>query len=262
LATEASTPFPQGDWWGQSADVNAGNVAIDDNAVNGDESPAPFGVRSVRLFTPAGQLFDDLVTDGYRCQLTGAPQDQSLAPDGHGIVWSEGGTIQIASIGDLSQGDCASINQHTLAATGSEPMWGPAAVNGTAPPPSFNSLTPARILDTRPGELDSDGVNSALAPGADICVPVLGLGNVPASGVGAVAINVTVTGPTQAGYLTVYPGGATRPGASNLNFAAGQTVPNLVIAKIGSCTGGQVRIYNPFGSTDVIFDVAGWFPTA
>jgi hypothetical protein len=37
-------------------------------------------------------------------------------------------------------------------------------------------------------------------------------------------------------------------------------VPNLVAVKVGS--GGQVNVYNAVGSTDVIFDVAGWYSGA
>ena len=43
----------------------------------------------------------------------------------------------------------------------------------------------------------------------------------------------------------------------NLNFTAGQTVPNLVVGKLG--TGGQLSLYNSAGSTHVIADVSGWF---
>ena len=39
----------------------------------------------------------------------------------------------------------------------------------------------------------------------------------------------------------------------------GQTVPNMVIAKVGA--GGQVSIYNNTGSVDVVVDVLGWFPS-
>ena len=82
----------------------------------------------------------------------------------------------------------------------------------------------------------------------------------PVSGVGAVALNVTVTEPSAWGFLTVFPTGASRPAASNLNFVAGQTVPNMVIAKVGA--DGQVSFFNQFGSTHVIVDVTGWFPVA
>jgi hypothetical protein len=48
------------------------------------------------------------------------------------------------------------------------------------------------------------------------------------------------------------------PLASNLNFVANQTIPNLVIAKVG--TNGQVEFYNgSSGTTHVVVDVMGWF---
>ena len=44
---------------------------------------------------------------------------------------------------------------------------------------------------------------------------------------------------------------------SNLNFVPGQTVPNLVIVRIGS--GGKVSFFNSAGSTEMIADVVGYF---
>jgi hypothetical protein len=72
-------------------------------------------------------------------------------------------------------------------------------------------------------------------------------------------LNVTVTQPTAQSYLTVFPSGTTRPLASNLNFLAGQTVPNLVIAKVGA--DGKVAVYNDAGSAHVVLDVVGWYST-
>ena len=71
-------------------------------------------------------------------------------------------------------------------------------------------------------------------------------------------LNVTVTQPVAAGYLTVYPDGVARAGTSNLNFLAGQSVPNLVIVPVGA--DGKVDFYNGSGGTvQVIADVSGWF---
>jgi hypothetical protein len=36
----------------------------------------------------------------------------------------------------------------------------------------------------------------------------------------------------------------------------GQTVPNLVFARVGD--DGKVSIYNPYGATHVVVDVQGW----
>ena len=117
----------------------------------------------------------------------------------------------------------------------------------------FRSLTPTRILDTRTGP---QGVPAGkVDPGETITVDVT-VGAVP-SGASAVILNVTATEPTSNSFLTVFPSGAGLPLASNLNFSAGVTVPNLVIVKVG--TDGNVRVYNKVGSVHVIFDVAGWY---
>src|SRR2546423_1479656 len=65
-------------------------------------------------------------------------------------------------------------------------------------------------------------------------------------------------GPTRAFSLTVYPAGLQQvPLASNLNFLAGQTVPNRVIAKVGA--NGAISIFNGSGLAHVVVDVNGWF---
>ena len=51
---------------------------------------------------------------------------------------------------------------------------------------------------------------------------IAGRGGVPADGVSAVVANVTVVGPTQAGFLTVWPAGGHLPTISNLNFVPGR----------------------------------------
>ena len=130
-----------------------------------------------------------------------------------------------------------------------------------APQPIYAPVAPARVMDTRPGgvTIDAQAVGGgALRPGETRALQVTGRAGVPASGVGAVVLNVTATGPTTGGFVTVHPTGQPRPGSSNLNFVAGQTIPNLVIAKVG--TTGQVSLYNDSGSTHLIADVAGWFP--
>ena len=113
----------------------------------------------------------------------------------------------------------------------------------------FHPVTPSRILDTRAAV--------ALGPAGTMDVQLAGMGGIPVSGVSAVVINVTVTGPTATSYLTAFPAGEARPLAANLNYTAGQTVPNLVTAKLGS--GGRVSMYNAAGTTEVVIDVAGWY---
>jgi len=120
---------------------------------------------------------------------------------------------------------------------------------------TFRSLDPSRLLDTRSG-LGADRV--AVAAGATAYLEVLGHGGVPASGVSAVAVNVTVTGPAKPGFVRVYADGTAPPGGSNLNFTAGQTAANLVIAPVGA--NGKVALRNLSGGTvHFIADLSGWF---
>jgi hypothetical protein len=131
------------------------------------------------------------------------------------------------------------------------------STQGKAPAPTtaglYRPLVPVRLLDTRSGV----GGSTTMAAGQTISLQVTGNGNVPTAGVSAVVLNVTATKPTAAGYLTIFPAGGIRPLASNLNFVPGQTVPNRVVAKVGS--NGQVSFFNFQGNTDVVADVGGWF---
>jgi len=120
----------------------------------------------------------------------------------------------------------------------------------------FNSLVPARVLDTRDGT-GTGGVIAKVGAASSIDLTVTGAGGVPSTGVEAVVLNVTATNATAAGYITAWPKGATQPVASNLNFVAGQTSANRVVVKVG--TGGKVSLYNPAGTVDLVADVNGWF---
>ena len=140
-----------------------------------------------------------------------------------------------------------------------------ADVNGYFPTGSgFVSNTPARVIDTRVGSAQGlRTVNKTkVGNGTELRVQFTNLpgGITPASGVGAVSLNVTVTGSRASdagGYVTVYPCG-NRPDASNLNFSTGQTVPNAVITPVSAS--GEVCFY-VFGQTDLIADINGYFPS-
>jgi hypothetical protein len=130
---------------------------------------------------------------------------------------------------------------------------GPSATAGTG---LYNPLTPARITDTRTGS-GFPNAGKTLGPGATLKVQVASAGGVPSSAVTAVVLNVTVTDTTQPSFLTVWPTGAAQPTASDLNWVAGQTVPNLIVVKLGS--DGAVQMFNAAGSVDVVVDVSGWY---
>ncbi len=126
----------------------------------------------------------------------------------------------------------------------------------------FGALVPARLLDSRSGQLTVDGQAAGAgirAAGFTTTLLVGGRGGVPVDA-SAVALNVTATDGTGLGFVTVWPCGTDRPLASNLNFSAGQTVPNAVIVKVGS--GATVCLYNEGASVNLIADVIGYVPAA
>jgi len=112
----------------------------------------------------------------------------------------------------------------------------------------YSPSPPYRVADTR-----SSG--GCVAGGTARQVTVAGNFAVPADA-SSVQLNVTVTRPTAGGYLTAYPAGTARPNASNLNFAAGQTVANAVSVGVGS--NGQVSFFVNAGCADVIVDLVGF----
>ena len=129
----------------------------------------------------------------------------------------------------------------------------------TAGGSGYTSLTPDRLIDTRNGT----GVGARQVPaGGTITVPIAGGdgGQLPATGITAVALNVTVTNPKGNGFLTVYPEGESVPNASNVNYVTGQTIANSVIVPVDSA--GKVLITNggtEAKGTDIIVDVTGYY---
>ncbi|NEA58081.1 S8/S53 family peptidase [Streptomyces sp. SID13666] len=119
---------------------------------------------------------------------------------------------------------------------------------------TFHTAGPTRLLDTRSG-VGSTGNGGAMAPNSQLALS-LNDGNVLANAK-AVVLNVTVTGGTGLGFLTVWPDGTTRPNASNINWVPGQTIPNLVTVPV---VNGKID----FGSTSpgtvqVIADLFGYY---
>ena len=137
-----------------------------------------------------------------------------------------------------------------------EPPYGPSPEPG-----SFAPLTPARVLDTR----SNQGANGPVPANGVIDVQLTGQGGIPATGVSAVAINVTAVSPSAPGFISAWPSGSAQPNTSILNFTAGQTTPNMVVLPVG--TDGKIKLFNGSpGTVQLLGDVTGYFvggtPTA
>jgi hypothetical protein len=69
-----------------------------------------------------------------------------------------------------------------------------------------------------------------------------------------VELNLTVTGPDAAGFITVYPCATSVPTTSNLNWAPGDTIPNRVVASLDA--NGDVCVFTS-AATHLVIDMTG-----
>lgn len=120
----------------------------------------------------------------------------------------------------------------------------------------FYSITPCRILDTRP--------NNALTSG-DIrpidLTAALGQCGLPTTA-RALVINVTVVGGTGAGYVSLFPGDIEPPATSTVLFAANQALSNsavLPLARNGTVTLGARSLVAGNGTVHLALDAGGYF---
>ena len=273
--------------------VHFGSTAASSFTVNSavsisTTSPAGTGLVDVTVTTPAGTSAtsaNDQFTYGSGSSAPGAPTNLAAtlgvgqatlswtAPNDNGsaitsytvditdnttsttatpVTVSGSPPATNADLTGLTPGDSYSF---TVTATNSAGT-GPAssALTDLLPAPYF-PVAPARICDTRASNT-TQCHGKTLSAGGTLKVQVTGNGGVPA-GATAVVANVTVTGATAQSFLTAYPDGTTRPLASNLNFGAGQTVPNLVTVPLSS--GGAIDLYNALGTVNALVDVDGYY---
>jgi hypothetical protein len=137
-----------------------------------------------------------------------------------------------------------------------------ASGDGTTTPSSgFESVNPARLLETRigPNLKTTDGQFQGVGREGDgdtIEFQVTGRGGIP-EGAEAASLNVVAISADGPGYLTVYPCDQARPKpAASVNYDGGDVRPNAVLTKL-SVT-GTVCIYT-LRATDLVVDVNGAF---
>jgi hypothetical protein len=140
----------------------------------------------------------------------------------------------------------------------------PAAAQGG--PFQFNSLTPCRVFDTRVQDA-TDGTNTLPLPNpGPHGKRIQGQCGVP-TGAKAVTLNVTITQPSHAGDLRIFPSNVPQPAVSTLNYNAGEpALANGAIVPLAQTASGPDlnfvigMVVNPnVGSVHVLVDVTGYF---
>src|SRR6185437_14854319 len=115
-------------------------------------------------------------------------------------------------------------------------------------PGPYVAVNRVRALDTR-----SSG---SIPAHATARVLVTGVGDVPATDVVAVSVNLTVLTPATSGSLSAFADGTNWSGAT-MSFQAGQTDQNFETVPVG--TGGLIDIRNNTGSSlALIVDILGY----
>jgi hypothetical protein len=121
----------------------------------------------------------------------------------------------------------------------------------------FYTVPACRLLDTR----DPDGPDGGpiLSPGPVRVFPAAATCGIPSTAK-AISANVTITQPVASGYLTFFPGNATVPITSTINFRPGQTRANNAILPLSTDGLGTIGVLNgSSGTVHVIVDVSGYF---
>jgi len=233
---------------------------------NSGNKMQPYSQLDVQV-APAGGV----PASGAEAVVLNVTVTETTANGGYLIVWPTGQAQPLASNLNWHAGETVPNRVVVAIGAGGKVSFANAGgttqlivdVNGyftdnTASGASFSALTPARILDTRNGT----GLPMGKIPaGGTIHVQVAGQGGVPLMTdvipPTSVILNVTLVNPTAFGWFIIYPDGTSQPLASDLNFTAGQIVPNLVVVKLGA--NGKIALFNANGSSDAVIDVEGWF---
>ena len=119
----------------------------------------------------------------------------------------------------------------------------------------YNPITPVRVLDTRV----NNGLSGAFVSGTPRTFAVANTHGIPVDAV-AITANLTVTGQTHAGYVSLGPVSTANPSSSTLNFPLGDTRANNVTIALAA-DGSLSAVYKAAAGThtSLILDVTGYF---
>ena len=193
---------------------------------------------------------------------------------GNTLVTIRGANFQsgtVVTIGGLPATSITFVNSQTL--TASTPPHTPGSKNVVDTNPDlqsgtlsngftynsgarFYTLPPCRVVDTRNPNGPWGG--PALAASTDRIFAMAGRCGIPGSA-RALALNVTVTQPSDMGNLRLYPGDAAASSGSAINYRPGLTRANNSMMALSPTGTLGVRCDQATGTVHAIIDVTGYF---
>ena len=253
---------------GVTTNLQPGEIKID--AV---DLTLPFFLTRVRI----GDASFDIAPSGITPASASGPTVSGIAPGtgpgGGGTSVTINGSNFLAgasvAIGGSAASNVSVVNTTTLTATtGAHPggladvtVTNPNGLMGTlpggflyaAPQSGFFTLAPCRALDTRDAAF-----GGPVAANTTRVFAIAGKCGVPFTA-RTISANLTVTQPSDLGYVTVYPAGTGFPLVSSVNYGAGQTRANNAVVALGLAGDIAVRFVLPSGTAHFILDVNGYF---
>ncbi|MGK2851928.1 MAG: hypothetical protein ACSLFN_13580 [Candidatus Limnocylindrales bacterium] len=241
------------DGWDNGPSSTTGTFVIDTTGptgsaeIDGDAASTVIGMVRVGL-----QATDDLSA------VTAVRLANSGDVDGAGVLTAGttfGATDEIVWALAVGEGE-RTVHVQWRDAAGNWSAIERDAITVDAPDTTYRTITPVRLLDTR-SNLPSGA--SRLTSGDPMRFQVAGRGGIPADAI-AITGNLTVTGQTASGYVTLGPVVGRVPTTSTINVPKGDTRANGVVVPLDR-NGRLEAVYKgTSGSTaQLVLDVTGYF---
>ena len=162
-----------------------------------------------------------------------------------GVVQGTDGNFYGTTLGGGTSGNCSGGCGTVFTLSGPSPT-----------PVQFVSVTPCRLLDTRPQYGGSGPVPGGTFQIFNLPQLAQSKGCADLSSAAAYSLNLAVVPQGSLGYLTLWPTNGNRPGVATLNSLDGRIKANAAIVRGGSAGAVSVYVTN---TTDVVIDIDGYF---
>jgi hypothetical protein len=219
--------------------VPAGAIAITANVTITNQTSYGYVFVGPAILTMPGSSTINFLAGDNRANGVTVP----LSPSGTLDAWYTGGAI------DASTDVVIDVTGYFLA-----------PADGTPVGDGYVQFGPQRILDTRAGT----GLKGQFVNGQPQKIAVAGVSGIPATGVVAVAGNVTVVNASNRGFVFVGPAATANPTSSTINFPAGDNrANNFIVPLADDGTISAVYYTSPgSGTLDLVIDITGYFVAA